>query len=119
MINNGNCKTHFVHQDVVKRVQATIPDDEVLYDLADFFKMFGDTTRIKVLQTLFISEMCVCDLSEILNISQSAISHQLKALRLTDLVKYRKQGKAVFYSLKDEHVKQIVELGMHHILEKI
>jgi ArsR family transcriptional regulator len=95
----------------------SIPKEEELYELADFFKMFGDTTRIKILHTLSVSEMCVCDLSELLNVSQSAVSHQLKTLRQMNLVKYRKEGKTAFYSLKDDHVKQIIDLGIEHIKE--
>lgn len=114
---NPNCKTHFVHADIVNKVIKSMPKEEELYELADFFKMFGDTTRIKILHTLFVSEMCVCDLAELLNISQSAVSHQLKTLRQSNLVKYRKDGKTVFYSLKDEHVKQIIDLGINHLKE--
>ncbi len=112
------CKTHFVHQDIVDKALSTLPKEEQLFELADFFKLFGDTTRIKILHTLLISEMCVCDLSELLQMSQSATSHQLRTLRQANLVKYRKEGKVVFYSLKDEHVKQIIDLGIQHIREK-
>ena len=113
-----DCKTHFIHKEEVEKVLNVIPQEEVLYDLADFFKLFGDTTRIKILHALLVSEMCVCDLSEVLNVNQSAMSHQLKTLRQANLVKYRKEGKVVFYSLKDEHVKQIVDLGLQHINER-
>ena len=115
---NQDCKTHFIHRDTVDKVISIMPTEETLYELSDFFKMFGDATRIKILHALFVSEMCVCDLSDLLKVSQSAISHQLKTLRQADLVKYRKDGKAVFYSLKDEHVRQIVDLGLQHVLEK-
>ena len=115
---NEICKTHFIHEETVKTVENAMPEDEVLYELADFFKIVGDTTRIKILQALFVSEMCVCDLSNLLNISQSAISHQLKTLRQAQIVKYRKEGKVVFYSLKDEHVKQIIDLGLIHTTEE-
>lgn len=118
MIKNTTCKTGFIHQEIVKQVLGSMPKQEILHTLAEFFKMFGDTTRIKILHALFISQMCVCDLAQLLNISQSAVSHQLKTLRQVNLVKYRREGKVVFYSLKDEHVKQIVDIGLKHILEK-
>lgn len=117
MNKNSECQTHFIHHETVEKVQTAIPEEESLYELADFFKMFGDTSRIKILQALSISEMCVCDLSELLSISQSAMSHQLRTLRQASLVKYRKEGKIVFYSLKDDHVKQIIDIGIQHIGE--
>ncbi len=116
--NENNCRGKFIHGEIVHQVQNSIPQDEILYDLADFFKMLGDTTRIKILQVLLISEMCVYDLASLLNVSQSALSHQLKTLRQADLVKYRKEGKSVFYSLKDEHINSIIDLGLTHIMEK-
>lgn len=119
MLNTGDCQTHFVHQKTIDRVKESIPKEENLYDLADFFKMFGDTSRIKILKALSISELCVCDLSELLNISQSAMSHQLRTLRQVNLVKFRKQGKIAFYSLKDDHVKQILDIGIQHIEEAL
>jgi ArsR family transcriptional regulator len=115
---NGVCKTMFVHEETVKAVMESMPGEELLCELADFFKVVGDTTRIKILQALLVAEMCVCDLSSLLKMSQSAVSHQLRTLRLADLVTFRKQGKAVFYSLKDEHVRQIIHLGLQHALEK-
>jgi ArsR family transcriptional regulator len=119
MINqNGVCKTLFVHEEVVTEVVESMPKEELLYDLADFFKVVGDTTRIKILHALLVAEMCVCDLSSLLNISQSAVSHQLRTLRQANLVRFRKQGKVVFYSLKDEHIRQIIQLGIQHVLEK-
>ena len=115
--DDGKCKVFFIHEDTIKKVRKEIPGEELLFDLADFFKIFGDTTRIRILSALFITEMCVCDLSEILGVSQSAMSHQLKILRQAGLVKFRKEGKSVFYSLKDEHVKQIIDTGISHITE--
>ncbi len=112
------CKTQFIHEETVQAVRESIPEEELLYELTDFFKTLGDATRIKILHALFVSEMCVCDLSSLLNISQSAISHQLRILRQTALVKYRKEGKAVFYSLKDEHVKQIIDQALQHTKER-
>ncbi|SDC31524.1 ArsR/SmtB family transcription factor [Geotoga petraea] len=112
------CKKTVIHEDKLKKIKGEIPKDEVLYELADFFKIFGDTTRIKILNVLFYSELCVCDISESLGMTQSAVSHQLRVLRGANLVKYRKEGKTVFYSLDDEHINQIFNMGMEHILEK-
>ncbi len=117
MAEKNSCKVYFIHEDTVKKVKNEIPEEELLIDLADFFKIFGDTTRIRILSALFITEMCVCDLSEVLGVSQSAMSHQLKILRQANLVKFRKEGKSVFYALKDEHVKQILDMGISHITE--
>lgn len=114
---NGACRTHVIHEDTVRQVRASTPREEELYELADFFKVLGDTTRIKIMHALFVSEMCVCDLSELLGVSQSAVSHQLKLLRQAGLVRHRREGKMVFYSLKDEHVQQIVSQGLQHVLE--
>nr|WP_330410831.1 metalloregulator ArsR/SmtB family transcription factor [Lachnotalea glycerini] len=94
-----------------------MPSDEMLIDLADFFKVFGDTTRIKILYVLFQSEMCVCDIANLLNMTQSAISHQLRTLKQMQLVKFRREGKTVFYSLSDGHIKTIINQGMEHICE--
>ncbi len=115
--DDGKCKVFFVHENTVKKVQEEIPEEELLFKLADFFKIFGDTTRIRILSALFVTEMCVCDLSEILGVSQSAMSHQLKILRQAGLVKFRKEGKSAFYTLKDNHVKQILDTGISHITE--
>ena len=117
--NNQNDigKSQMVHEEIVLAVKEKIPQDELLYELADFFKVFGDTTRIKILCALISSEMCVCDLSVLLNMNQSAISHQLRVLKQANLVKYRKEGKVVYYSLKDEHVEQIFQQGFTHFNE--
>lgn len=111
------CEEPNVHKDVVAEVLEQLPDDEILYDLADFFKTFGDTTRIKILYVLMQTEMCVCDISEVLGVSQSAVSHQLKALKLAKLVKYRRYGKSILYSLDDEHVRTVISQGIDHIME--
>lgn len=111
------CDGKCVHQDIIETVNDNIPDDTLLYDLADFFKIFGDCTRIKVLYALFESEMCVCDIAQLLNMNQSAISHQLRILKQNRLVKYRREGKTVFYSLCDSHIKTIFNQGLEHILE--
>ncbi|HIR84682.1 MAG TPA: metalloregulator ArsR/SmtB family transcription factor [Candidatus Galloscillospira excrementavium] len=111
------CEYIHVHEDIVSKVNETMPDDEILYDLAELFKIFGDSTRIKILYVLFESEMCVCDLAQLLGMTQSAISHQLRALKQSKLVKYRREGKTVFYSLADGHVRTILDQGMEHISE--
>lgn len=112
-----NCNVNIIHEDIVVRVKDKLPAEETLYDLAELFKVFGDTTRIKIICALFESEMCVCDLSVLLNISQSAISHQLRVLKSARLVKFRRAGKVIYYSLDDEHIKQIFDAGLHHITE--
>jgi ArsR family transcriptional regulator len=112
------CDCEFIHEDVVIEVKKRMPDDETLYDLSDFFKMLGDSTRVKIMWALDENEMCVCDIAALLNMSKSAISHQLKSLRQADLVKFRRDGKVVYYSLKDDHVRDIFEKGMEHIKEK-
>jgi DNA-binding transcriptional ArsR family regulator len=112
------CDCDVIHSEVVERVSGYMPGEEKLYDLADFFKIFGDSTRIKILWALDREEMCVCDLAVLLNMTKSAISHQLKTLRQEKLVKYRRDGKSVFYSLQDEHVKDILEIGLEHIEER-
>lgn len=112
-----SCNGNIIHEDIVVRVKDQLPAEETLYDLAELFKVFGDTTRIKIICALFESEMCVCDLSALLNISQSAISHQLRVLKSARLVKFRRAGKVIYYSLDDEHIKQIFDAGLHHITE--
>ena len=111
------CDFYQVHEDVVKAVTAKMPDEDELYDLAEIFKVFGDSTRIKILYVLFESEMCVCDIAQLLNMNQSAISHQLKILKQSRLVKSRREGKAVFYSLADGHVRTTINQGLEHIEE--
>lgn len=114
---NESCLCNVIHGDVIAKVKDRLPDEEKLYDLAEFFKVFGDTTRIRILCALFESEMCVCDLSALLNISQSAISHQLRGLKSARIVKFRRDGKVVYYSLDDEHIKHIFDEGLRHITE--
>ena len=96
---------------------VVMPDDEVLYELADLFRVFGDSTRIRILYVLFEAEMCVCDIAALLGMTQSAISHQLRALKNARLVKARREGKTVFYSLADDHVKTIIDQGLEHVAE--
>ena len=111
------CDEVCVHHDIVHSVITDMPDDEELSDLADLFKVFGDTTRIRILYTLSKSELCVCDLAEILNMTQSAVSHQLKVLKQVKLVRNRREGKQIIYSLDDGHVAGIINMGLEHILE--
>ena len=118
MNGKASCKSPMVHEEVVNTVKKKMPSDELLYELADFFKVFGDSTRIKILSALISSEMCVCDLSVLLNMNQSAVSHQLRVLKQARLVKYRKDGKAVYYSLKDEHIDSIFQQGFTHLNER-
>ena len=111
------CDFYCVHTDVIEAVNNSMPSEEVLYDLADFFKIFGDSTRIKILYVLMQSEMCVCDIAQLLNASQSAISHQLRVLKQMQLVKFRRDGKTIFYSLSDNHITTILSMGLEHIKE--
>ena len=110
------CECTVIHQEVIDKIK--LPEEELLYDLGDFFKILGDSTRIKILSALFQSEMCVCDLAALLGMTQSAISHQLRVLKQGRLVKHRKEGKVVYYSLDDDHIKHIVDQGLTHISEK-
>ena len=112
-----SCNCNIIHKDVIEKVNEALPADETLYDLAEFFKVFGDSTRIKIICALFESEMCVCDLAALLGITQSAISHQLRTLKAARLVRYRRDGKVVYYSLDDEHIKHIFDEGLRHITE--
>ena len=111
------CEQVEVHQDLLKIVNESLPDENELYDLAELFKVFGDSTRIRILYVLFESEVCVCDLASALNMTQSAISHQLRILKQNKLVKSRRDGKSIFYSLADDHVKTIIAQGREHITE--
>src|SRR5690554_3540670 len=111
------CDCVVIHEDVVNSVKDKMPKEETLYDLAELFKVFGDSTRIKILWALDEAEMCVCDIAVLLNMTQSAISHQLRVLKQAKLVKNRKDGKVVYYSLDDDHVKQIFDQGLVHIHE--
>ena len=108
-----NCTV--IHQDAVNRARESMPGEEALYDLADLFKVFGDSTRVRIISALIHEELCVCDIAALLGMSKSAISHQLRALRQTKLVKHRKEGKVVYYSLDDEHVEAIFAQGLNHI----
>lgn len=116
-IKNQTCEVKKPHCDVVDRVRKNMPDEDSLYDAAELFKVFGDSTRTNILSALMESELCVCDLSELLNMTVSAVSHQLRILRHSKLVKSRRSGKEVFYSLADDHVRGIFALAMEHIKE--
>ena len=111
------CDTVEVHEDLLKIVEEKMPPEEELYDLAELYKIFGDSTRIRILFVLFESEVCVCDLAAALNMTQSAISHQLRILKQNKLVKNRREGKSMFYSLADEHVRTIINQGLEHLQE--
>ena len=111
------CEAHELHRELLEIVNKTMPEETELYDLAELFKIFGDSTRIRILFVLFEAEVCVCDLAQVLNMTQSAVSHQLKILKQNRLVKSRREGKSVFYSLADDHVRTIIAQGQEHIEE--
>ena len=117
MDNSFLCEEIKIHEDLLETVRKKLPEEEKLYDLAELFKVFGDSTRIRILFVLFEAEVCVCDLASALSMTQSAISHQLKILKSNKLIKSRREGKSVFYSLADDHVRTIIEQGMEHISE--
>ena len=112
------CDIHCENDSIVYEVKSAFLEDEILFDLADFYKIFGDTTRIKILYALDKKDLCVCDIASILNMTVSAVSHQLKTLRDSNLVKTRRECKSIVYSLSDEHVKKIIDCGLEHIMEK-
>lgn len=112
------CDCNVIHQDVIDDVKAQWPQESQLIDLAALFKVFGDPTRVKLLSALFRAEMCVCDLAVLLDMTQSSISHQLSILKQARLVKYRREGKVVYYSLDDAHIQHIFDQGLLHIAER-
>ncbi len=114
---NEICEVTRIHSDIVNELITRIPDEEVLYDIAELFKVFADSTRVRILYALIESELCVCDISALLNMSQSAISHQLRVLKQSRLVKYRRSGKTIYYSLCDDHIKTMLDMGMEHVSE--
>lgn len=116
-MKNECCESTEVHEELLKIVEEKMPEETKLYDLAELFKVFGDSTRIRILFVLFEAEVCVCDLAQTLNMTQSAISHQLKILKQSKLVKCRREGKSIFYSLADDHVRGIINMGMEHVEE--
>ncbi len=117
MKNGFSCDCNVIHEDVVRKVQGSMHNIEEYMQLAELFKLFGDGTRIMILHALEQHEMCVCDLAVLLGVTKSAISHQLKSLRLSNLIKFRKSGQNVYYSLADDHVKQIIDKGFEHLRE--
>lgn len=111
------CDWMHVHEEIVQKVRAAMPDESILFDLSELFKVFGDSTRIRILYCLFESEMCVCDIAMLLNMTQSAISHQLSVLKRSKLIKSRREGKTIFYSLADSHVRTMIDQGVEHVME--
>ena len=116
-VEDGSCEFMHVHEEIVEKVEGVMPDEQQLLDLSEFFKIFGDSTRIKILYVLSQSEMCVCDIAALLQMGQSAISHQLRVLKQMRLVSFRRDGKTVFYKLADAHIQTILAQGMEHISE--
>lgn len=112
-----SCSETFIHQDAVERVRAQLPEEDPVYEVAELFKVLGDSTRTRIICALSISELCVCDLSTLLNMSQSAISHQLRILKQGRIVKNRRAGKVVYYSLDDEHIKSLFSIAFDHVME--
>jgi len=111
------CESHEVHKDLLKIVNEKLPSETELYDLAELFKVFGDSTRTRILSALFVEELCVCDIAELLAMTKSAVSHQLRILRQTKVVKSRRSGKEVFYSLDDDHIAKIYGMAIEHLKE--
>ena len=111
------CDFIHAHEDIVEKVRQVMPGEDTLYDLTELFRIFGDSTRVRILYVLFESEMCVCDIAALLGMTQSAISHQLRALKSARLVKSRREGKTVFYSLADDQLKAIINQGLEHVSE--
>jgi DNA-binding transcriptional ArsR family regulator len=117
MKDTDACDCNVIHEEVLAKVREQMPDEETMLDVSDLFKMFADSTRIKIICALLNAEMCVCDISALLGMTKSAISHQLRSLRQTKLVKNRREGKIVYYSLDDEHIKDILDKGLSHVRE--
>lgn len=111
------CEENIVHEQTVREVEKNIPDEDLLYDVAELFKIFGDSTRIRILSALLSSELCVCDICSLLNMTKSAVSHQLRILRQAKLVKNRRRGKEIYYSLDDDHIASIINLALEHAKE--
>lgn len=111
------CECSVIHEDAVARVRQAMPEEDPIYEVAELFKVFGDSTRARIICALSISELCVCDLSCILNMSQSAVSHQLRILKQSRIVKNRRAGKVVYYSLDDDHIKELFQVAFDHVME--
>lgn len=116
-ISDG-CDCNVIHPEIVALVRGKLISEESYYNLADFFKVFGDSTRVRILSALDAHEMCVCDIANVLNMTKSAVSHQLRILRQNDLVRARREGKNMFYELADDHIQSIFELALEHINEE-
>lgn len=115
--NDEKCEVTLIHEDNVEKAINELPDDELIADMSDMFKIFGDQTRVKILMALESGELCVCDIAAVMNMSQSAISHQLRVLKQSNIVKTRREGKVVYYSISDDHVKEIFDMAMVHVQE--
>ena len=111
------CDCNVIHEDIVAKVKEQMPDEEPIYEVADLFKVFGDSTRARIICALSISELCVCDLSALLDMSHSAVSHQLRTLKQARIVKNRRSGKVVYYSLDDDHIKELFSVAFDHVME--
>lgn len=116
-LNDEKCEVTLIHEDNVKKAINELPDDGLIADLSDMFKIFGDQTRVKILMALESGELCVCDIAAVMDMSQSAISHQLRVLKQSNIVKTRRQGKVVYYSISDDHVKEIFDIAIVHVQE--
>lgn len=116
-VENG-CESRVVHLDVLDNVRGKMPDEDTLFNVAELFKVFGDSTRTRILSALSVEELCVCDISALLNMSMSAVSHQLRILRQTKIVKSRRCGKEILYSLDDEHISELYKIALEHLCEK-
>ena len=118
-VNENECELRVVHLDALDRVREKMPDEDTLLNVAELFKVFGDSTRTRILSALNIEELCVCDISALLNMSMSAVSHQLRIVRQTKVVKSRRQGKEIVYSLDDEHIAQLYRMALEHLNEGV
>lgn len=116
-LNDEKCEVTLIHENNVKKAINELPDDELIADLSDMFKIFGDQTRVKILMALESGELCVCDIAAVMDMSQSAISHQLRVLKQSNIVKTRREGKVVYYSISDDHVKEIFDIAIVHVQE--
>jgi DNA-binding transcriptional ArsR family regulator len=117
VVEQDRCEINCIHEEAVKAVRQALFGDDVAASLAELFKALGDPTRVKILFSLMTRELCVCDLTAVIGISESAVSHQLKILRTLRLVKYRREGKILYYSLADDHVEKLFAQGLEHVTE--
>lgn len=117
-IGFDSCESNVIHHEIVLDVSERMPDEEAIYDVSELFKVFGDSTRSRIICSLLISEMCVCDIAALLNMTSSAISHQLRILKQARIVKSRRDGKVVYYHLADSHIEQIFKIAFEHMTEE-